>query len=137
MRRFALLALVLTATALGGCAADKKSQSLSTTLMRYGSVIRWGDFGTAQSFVDKDYVASHPLSSIEQGRLANLRVTSYDDGSGPQPGGPDEVLQVVQINVVNVNTQSERSIVDHQRWHYDREKNTWTLMTGLPDFSPH
>ena len=136
MRRIALLAFALAVMALAGCAADKRSESLNTTLMRYGSVIRWGDFTTAMSFVDKDYATEHPMTSIDQGRLAQLRVTSYDDGSGPQPAGDDEVIQVVQINVVNLNTQAERSIVDRQRWHYDHQKGTWSLMTGLPDFSP-
>jgi hypothetical protein len=137
MRRIALLALATAVLVLSACAADKRSQSLNTTLMRYASVVRWGDFTSALSFVDKDYLRDHPMSSIDQGRLAQLRVTSYDDGSGPQPAGDDEVIQVVQINVVNLNTQAERSIVDRQRWHYDKEKGTWSLMTGLPDFSPH
>lgn len=136
MRRIALFALALAVMALGGCSADKRSDSLNTTLMRYGSVIRWGDFASAMSFVDKHYAAEHPLTSLDQARLAQLRITSYDDGSGPQAVSPDEVIQVVQISLVNVNTQAERSVVDRQRWHYDRQKGTWSLMTGLPDFSP-
>ena len=137
MRRIVLPVLVAALALLAGCASDKRSDSLTTTLMRYGSAIRWGDFTTAQAFVDPDYAAAHPISSIEQGRLAQLRVTSYDEGGGPQAEGKNEVVQVVQVSVVNLNTQAERSIVDRQRWHYDREKNKWHLMTGLPDFSPH
>jgi len=137
MRPLALPALALALLALAGCATDKRNQALNTTLMNYAAAIRWGDFPGAQSFVDKDYAAEHPMSSIDQGRLQQLRVTGYDEGAGPRPDGDDDVVQVVQINVVNINTQAERSIVDRQRWHYDREKNKWTLMTGLPDFSPH
>lgn len=137
MRRIALLAFALAVMALASCAADRRSESLNTTLMRYGSVIRWGDFTSAMSFVDKDYSTEHPLTSIDQGRLAQLRITSYDDGSGPQAAGEDDVIQVVQINLVNINTQAERTVVDRQRWHYDREKGSWSLMTGLPDFSLH
>jgi hypothetical protein len=137
MRPYALPALAFTLLSLAGCATDKRNQALNKTLMSYASAIRWGDFTNAQSFIDKSYTEEHPISSIEQGRLQQLRVTGYDEGSGPRPDGDDDVVQVVQINVVNVNTQSERSIVDRQRWHYDREKGKWTLMTGLPDFSPH
>ncbi|QWT19067.1 hypothetical protein KPL74_15100 [Bacillus sp. NP157] len=138
MRRFVLPALVLaSAAALSGCAADIRNDSLNRTLMAYASAIRWGDYGTAQSFVDKDYAEAHPVSSVEQSRLAQLRVTGYDDGAGPRPDGDDEVVQTVQITVVNINTQAERGLVDHQRWHYDKQKNHWVLMTGLPDFSPH
>jgi hypothetical protein len=142
MRRLALPALAFTfaaavAASLTGCASTKRDDALSRTLMRYASAIRWGDFASAQGFLDKDYATAHPMSSVEQARLAQLRVTGYDEGGGPQPDGENEVVQTVQISVVNVNNQSERSIIDHQRWHYDREKDRWSLMTGLPDFSPH
>lgn len=137
MRRIALPALALLLAVLAGCATDKRNEALNSTLMRYASAIRWGDFANAQGFVDPGYAAAHPMSSLEQSRLGQLRVTAYDEGAGPHPDGQDEVTQVVQINVVNVNTQAERSIIDPQRWHYDRDKGVWRLMTGLPDFSPH
>jgi hypothetical protein len=138
MRRFVLPALLLaTAALLSGCATDIRNEALTRTLGQYGSAIRWGDYGAALTFVDKTYAADHPVSSLEQSRLAQLRITGYDDGAGPHPDGDDEVVQTVQISVVNVNTQAERSFVDTQRWRYDKEKTRWTLMTGLPDFSPH
>lgn len=136
MRPYALPAVALAFLALAGCATDKRNQALNKTLMSYASAIRWGDFTSAQAFIDKDYLQEHPISSIEQGRLQQLRVTGYDEGAGPKPDGDDDVIQVVQVNVVNINTQAERSVIDRQRWHYDREKNKWTLMTGLPDFTP-
>lgn len=139
--RLALPALVLAAAALAGslagCASDKRSDALNRTLMMYGSAIRWGDYTTAQGYVDPTYATEHPISSIEQSRLEHLRVTAYDDGSGPQPDGEDEVVQVVQIGVTNLNSQADRTVIDRQRWHYDREKGRWYLMTGLPDFAPH
>jgi hypothetical protein len=137
MRRFALPALALLVASLAGCATDVRNQALNTTLMNYAGSIRWGDFTGAQAYIDPDYAEAHPMSQVEQSRLTQLRVTGYDEGAGPRPDGEDEVVQVVQINVVNINTQAERSIVDRQRWHYDREKKKWRLMTGLPDFSPH
>lgn len=138
MRRFARIALLFaTAAALAGCAADVRNEALTRTMNDYASAIRWGDYAAAMAFVDKDYAAEHPVSSIEQARLGQLRVTGYDDGAGPHPDGDNEVTQTVQISVVNVNTQAERSFVDHQRWRYDKEKSRWILMTGLPDFSPH
>jgi hypothetical protein len=138
MRRIALPVILIASlvTALAGCASDKRSEALTRTLMRYASAIRWGDFAGAATFVDPAYLEAHPMSAVEQSRLEQLRVTGYDEGSGPQADG-DNVTQVVQINVVNVNTQAERTIIDRQQWHYDREKGRWNLMTGLPDFSPH
>jgi hypothetical protein len=139
MRRFALptLAVALIVASLAGCATDRRSQALNTALMNYAGAIRWGDFTGAQIYVDPAYAEQHPMSSVDQSRLSQLRVTGYDEGGGPRPDGEDEVIQIVEINVVNINTQAERSIIDRQRWHYDREKGKWRLMTGLPDFSPH
>ena len=138
MRRFARTALLIaTAAAMAGCAADVRNEALTRTLGDYASAIRWGDYAAAQAFVDKDYAAEHPMSSLEQARLGQLRITGYDEGGGPRPDGENEVVQTVQISLVNINTQAERSVIDKQRWHYDKEKNRWTLMTGLPDFSPH
>jgi hypothetical protein len=64
-----------------------------------------------------------------------VRVTGYDDGAGPVPDGENEVRQVVQIGLVNINTQSERTVVDRQTWRYDPEKKRWWLMSGLPDIT--
>jgi hypothetical protein len=136
MRRIALLLLALTISLLAGCAADVRSDSLNHTMNAYASAVRWGDWPGARGFVDKDYAADHPMSAVEESRLGQLRVTGYDEGSGPRPDGDNEVVQTVSINVVNINTQSERTVVDHQRWRYDAEKHKWWLMTGLPDFSP-
>jgi hypothetical protein len=135
MRRIALLALALVVSLLSGCATDVRNEALTNATNAYASAVRWGDWDGAQSFIDKDYAAEHPLSSIESSRLQQLRITGYDEGAGPRPDGDNEVVQVVQVNVVNINTQSERTVVDHQRWRYDTEKKKWWLMTGLPDFS--
>jgi hypothetical protein len=43
--------------------------------------------------------------------------------------------QTVHISLVNNNTQSERSIVDHQTWHYDATGQHWWLTSGLPDIT--
>ncbi|HVI54481.1 MAG TPA: hypothetical protein VM621_05445 [Luteibacter sp.] len=136
MRRIALLAPALFVTLLSGCASDVRNEALTRTTNGYASSVRWNDWESAQSFLDKDYVVEHPLNSVEQGRLGQLRVTGYDDGAGPRADGEDDAVQIVQINVVNINTQAERTVIDRQRWHYDREKKKWWLMTGLPDFSP-
>ena len=46
----------------------------------------------------------------------------------PQP----EIAQVVEIGVVNEHTQTERAVVDRQRWRWDKQAKRWWLMTGLP-----
>jgi hypothetical protein len=131
-----LLLLGLLCTLLAGCAADIRNEALTNTLTRYGSVVRWGDMKSAVAFIDPKVLAERPVSTLEMSRYDLFRITSYDEGAGPQPGEqPDEVRQVVQIGLVNNNTQSERHIVDKQVWRYDQATHHWWLMTGLPDIS--
>jgi hypothetical protein len=135
MRRILTLFVVLSMLLLGGCATDQRSDSLTTTLNAYASTVRWGDFPSALQFVDPKVREAHPVPALEMSRYQQYKVSGYDEGKGPIPNGKDEVTQVVQINLVNVNTQHERSVTDHQTWHYDAEGKRWWLVTGLPDIS--
>ena len=69
-------------------------------------------------------------------RLHQVRVSGYDEQPAI-PAGEDEVRQTVRIELVNVNTQSVRSIVDRQVWKYDEAAKRWWLISGLPDVSRH
>ncbi|MHA6206094.1 hypothetical protein ACXU4B_16835 [Dyella soli] len=135
MRRMLALLAMFTVPLLGGCATDQRKDTLTTTLNAYASAMRWGDFPTALQFVDPKVREEHPVSSLEMARYQQYKVSGYDDDKGPRPQGKEEVTQVVQINLVNVNTQSERTVTDHQTWRYDAEGKHWWLVTGLPDIS--
>lgn len=135
--RHVLIAFVLSCTVLlSGCATDKRSDRLTQTLNAYANQIRWGDFPGATKYFDPDYAAAHPLTPIERSRFEQYRVSEYDDSQGPMPAGPNDVRQVVRINIVNIHTQTERSLIDRQNWHYDEKTNHWWLTTGLPDIAP-
>ena len=135
MRRL-LIALILLVTLLGaGCASDQRSQSLTSTLNAYGSALRWGDFQSALQFVDPEMRAAHPPTALDMARYQQVRVTGYDDGPGPVPSGENEVRQIVQIGLANVNTQTERTVVDRQSWRYDPQHKHWWLTSGLPDIT--
>lgn len=136
MRRLALLTATVSLLLLAGCATDQRNQSLTATLNAYGSTIRWGNLANAEQFVDPTLREEHPLTPIELSRFTQYRVSDYDDGQGPVATGENEVQQVVRIGVVNVHTQAERSIVDHQTWHYDPQAKHWWLTSGLPDLAP-
>ncbi|MGN2242949.1 hypothetical protein ACFWZU_05475 [Frateuria sp. GZRR33] len=135
MRRYLFPLLALVAMLCAGCATDQRNQALVTTLNAYASTLRWGDFQSAQQFVDPKVREANPVSSLELARYGQVRVTGYDEGAGPVPDGENQVRQVVQISLVNVNTQSERTVVDRQSWRYDPEKKRWWLMSGLPDIT--
>ena len=135
MRRILSLLAVLSVLLLAGCATQKRSDTLTTTLTAYGSALRWGDFQSAAQFLDPDIRLKHPLSELEIARYKQVRVSEYDDGNGPVPAGEGSVQQTVHISLINIHTQSERTIVDHQTWHYDEKAMHWWLTSGLPDIT--
>jgi hypothetical protein len=135
-----LTALLIAATVLLGACANKEIRSKATlldnTLRTYAATVRWGDFAQATSFIEPKLLAEHPPSQLELDRLHQVRVTSYNEQPAI-PVGEDEVRQTVQIELVNVNTQTARSIVDRQVWKYDEAGKHWWLTSGLPDISRH
>ena len=135
MRRVRNIVLLLSILLLAACATQERSQSLTSTLSAYGGVLRWGDFASAAQFVDPKLRAEHPLSDLDLARYKQVRVTEYDDGAGPVPISPTEVQQTVRIGLVNIHTQSERTLTDHQTWHYDEKTKHWWLTSGLPDIT--
>ncbi|QNK02995.1 hypothetical protein [Dyella telluris] len=135
MRRILVPLLTLSLLALGGCATDQRKDQLTTTLNAYASTVRWGDFNAALHFVDPKVLEEHPIPSVEMARYQQYKVSGYDEGNGPVPNGEFEVHQTVQINLVNVNTQHERTVTDHQTWHFDQASKHWYLVSGLPDIS--
>jgi hypothetical protein len=132
--------LVLLLALCAGCgemmSKHSEGQSLETTLQAYANVVRWGDFEQAVIFVDPQTLKDHPLSSIDMERYKQMKVASYNE-QPPVPAGPHEVRQIVEIGVVNINTQVERSIIDKQLWRYEEKKKHWYLVSGLPDLTQH
>jgi hypothetical protein len=120
---------------LAGCATQSRSNTLTTTLNAYGSTLRWGDFQSAEPFIDPAVRAAHPVSPLDMARYKQVRVSEYDNGPGPVPDGEFGARQTAQISVINIHTQSERTIIDHQTWHYDEKSKHWWLTSGLPDIT--
>ncbi|CAM5327358.1 hypothetical protein [Rhodanobacter lindaniclasticus] len=135
MRRIPQILLVLSILLLAACATQERSRSLTTTLSAYGGTLRWGDFASASQFIEPKLRVEHPVSELDRARYKQVRVTEYDEGSGPVPISPTEVQQTVRISLVNVHTQAERSVIDRQTWRYDEKTKHWWLISGLPDIT--
>ncbi len=138
MRRYLIGGLLALATALlGACANDQirsKQTVLDETLQSYAATIRWGDIAQAVVFLEPKYREAHPQTALELGRYKQIRISGYEE----QPATPvsaDEVTQTVQISLINIHTQHERGLIDHQVWKYDAKTKRWWLTTGLPDIS--
>ncbi|MDE2306745.1 MAG: hypothetical protein KGJ97_00485 [Xanthomonadaceae bacterium] len=127
--------LAVLSVLLAGCAAQHRSDALTATLTAYGSTLRWGDFQSAALFIDPKIRAAHPPSALDLARYKQVRVTEYDSGGGPVPLDDLDVQQTAHISLVNIHTEAERTIVDHQTWHYDEKTKHWWLISGLPDIT--
>jgi hypothetical protein len=129
----ALIGLTLLLVALP-VMAKSREKILTETLRTYAATIRWGSIEQAETFVDPEYRAAHPLTQLELDRYKQVRFTNYND-TAPVPVNDDEVRQTVEIGIVNVHTQEARSIVDRQTWKYERKAKVWLLTSGLPDIT--
>jgi hypothetical protein len=129
----ALIGLTLLLVALP-VMAKSREKILTETLRTYAATIRWGSIEQAETFVDPEYRAAHPLTQLELDRYKQVRFTNYND-TAPVPVNDDEVRQTVEIGIVNVHTQEARSIVDRQVWKYERKAKVWLLTSGLPDIT--
>ncbi|HET8763872.1 MAG TPA: hypothetical protein VFM52_01505, partial [Rhodanobacter sp.] len=112
MRR--LLPLLAACILLAGCATQKRSDTLTTTLSAYAGAVRWNGLQSAIGFVDPEVLKKNPPTDLDLARYQQVRVTDYDDGNGPVPVGDDEVRQTVRISFVNKHTQVERSVTEQQ-----------------------
>lgn len=138
MRRYLMMLLVVVpAVLLAACATEKmrpKQTVLDETLKAYAATIRWGKIEEAQAFIDPKVRVEHPPSALELARFKQVQVTAYNE-QPPSPVSENEVRQVVEIGLVNINSQSARSVIDRQTWRYDEESKHWWLVTGLPDIT--
>jgi hypothetical protein len=136
LRLIPLIMILVLCAACSAMTTQSESRALETTLVAYANAVRWGDFEQALAFVDKETLKQHPLSAIDMERYKQVKVAAYTE-QPPVPAGPHEVRQIVQISLVNINTQTERSIVDKQLWRYDEQGKHWHLISGLPDITQH
>ena len=129
----ALLFLLLSTLLLVACgSAPSAMRPRDQALEDYGVAIRWSEFVEALEFVDPALREKQPLSDLERERFKQLQVTGYDV-KNKKVGAGGDIEQTVEIRLISKNTQVERSIIDHQRWHWDG-KRYW-LSSGLPDFT--
>jgi len=131
MRR--ILSLAVAVLLVAGCATYQRKDALTSTLNAYAATLRWGNFQSGLNFVDPKVLKANPPSSLDMARYQQLRVSDYDEGAGPTALGENDVQQIVQLHLININSQSERTVIDRQTWHYDEESKRWWLTSGLPD----
>jgi hypothetical protein len=132
MRLRPLLVLAVSALLLDGCATDRRDDALQKVLDGYSTALRWDSIVAGATFIEPKLRSAHPLTKFEIARYAQMRVASYEV-QGTLPGTPDTYRQVVEIGLINRNTQTVRDITDKQTWRWDAKDKHWWLVSGLPD----
>ncbi len=133
-RRVPLFLLFSLCAGCGGLSTQTEGDALQVTLTAYANALRWGGFDQAMKYVDPETLKQHPITELDLERYKQVSVVSYSERP-IVPVGKHEVSQIVEIGVMNVNTQTERSIVDRQLWRYDEKTKHWHIVSGLPDIT--
>jgi hypothetical protein len=108
--RSVLLAFALLV--LTGCPVKNNALLLEDTLSAYGAAIRWGHMEDALGFVDPETLKKHPVTALDLARYQQVQISVYSD-AGPVHINDNEVSQIVEIGLVNINTQA--GTLDHRQ----------------------
>ena len=129
-----VLAWVLVATpALAADLSRKQRTLLEQTQIAYAGVIRWGTMEDALGYLDPVQQKANPPTEFELSRYDQIRISGYRERtSAAMPDGTME--RRVEVGVINVNTQAERTVTIVERWRWDPQAKRWWQTAGLPDF---
>jgi hypothetical protein len=131
--RWLLLALVLLFAATAA-QARVDQRRLQVTLYDYAGAMRWGDVSQILSFFDKSEKAAPAPTPFELERWKQWKVVGYR--AQPYTVFEDgHVEQRVEIELSNINTLATRTVIDRQRWRYEKKRKAWLLVSGLPNLS--
>ncbi len=136
MRRFIqyliLASLLASATTLAADISRKQRKLLEEIQTAYSATIRWGSMEDALGYLDPEQRRANPPSEFELRRYSQLRVSGYRERtSASLPDGTVE--RRVEVAVINVNTQAERTVGVVERWRWDPKAKRWWQTAGLPD----
>lgn len=126
------LLVVLLLSLAGAAFAGKKRDLLDRNQYAYSAAIRWGDFEGAWNMVDPKARKEKPMTDVDFSRYEQIQVTAYRD-LATMSGPDDSQLREIQIEVVNRNTLSPRTVRYTEVWRFDPVTKNWWV-AGLPDF---
>jgi len=129
--KFVIVMLALWAFGCATVSDMKREKRFEMTSAEYGKVVRWIGFETAYQYI-KTGQAGEKTPDFKS--LDRIKITSYDVRQSIPSKDQLQVLQIVDIRYYKTDEMIERYIKDSQLWEYDADKQTWHLVSGLPDF---
>lgn len=134
MRPIRFLLLLVAVLALAGCASmSTRTNELDQAQYDWSAAIRWGQFAGARDMIDPEVLQARPLSDLQMQRYQQVRISSYRDGAASVDTEAGTARRDVQIGVINVHTQAERTVAYRETWRYDPLAKRWWNTSGLPD----
>ena len=126
----ALMLVVLPAPAMAG-GSNKNDKALEAALKIYASAVRWNDFEKARESVDPLLRPPGGFSDADEAYYKQFQVSGYLLKSAERPD-PQTYSQRVELRIIDVASQTERTQTDRQTWRYDPVAKRWWLTSGLP-----
>ena len=126
----AVLLAVLPAPAMAG-GSSKNDKALEAALKVYGQAVRWNEFETARESVDPLLRPPGGFSDADEAYYKQFQVSGYLLKSAERPD-PQTYSQRVELRIIDVASQTERTQTDRQTWRYDPVAKRWWLTSGLP-----
>jgi hypothetical protein len=126
----ALMLAFLPAPALAG-GSNKSDKALEAALKIYANAVRWNDFEKARESVDPLLRPPGVFSDADEAYYKQFQVSGYLLKSAERPD-PQTYSQRVELRIIDVASQTERTQTDRQTWRYDPVAKRWWLTSGLP-----
>lgn len=124
-----MVVLLLTACASGSQAQRKQEKAMNL----WQEMVRWNEYDGLVDMIHPDWLADHPIRSVELERLRQFRVTEYRVRQVISDPDEQRVVRRVQIRLYHIHSARERIIQHREVWRYDNERDRWLLHSGLPD----
>jgi len=128
---FAALMLALLPVPVLAAGSNKNDKALEAALKIYGNAVRWNDFEKARESVDPQLRPPGGFSDADEAYYKQFQVSGYLPKSAERPD-PQSYSQRVELRIIDVASQTERTQTDRQTWRYDPVAKRWWLTSGLP-----
>jgi len=126
-----IIVFSLLAVSCASVTEMKTMEKFEQSADSYELAIRWSDFDMASSFL-KDQHDPEIASQIEH--LKQFKVTSYTVKRFLPSADKSQVLIIADVQYFKKNGLIVNNITLRQLWEYDKQKESWFLTSGLPDF---
>ena len=92
--------------------------ALQVSLKAYASAVRWNDFETAYASTDPTLRATEGFTENDEAYYKRFQISGYSLKSSAF-ADPQTYNQRVELRIIDVASQTERTHIDRQSWRWD------------------